>query len=261
MATRKTIGDRLRFEVFKRDMFTCQYCGKKAPDVVLNIDHIKPVADGGNNGIMNLVTSCRDCNSGKSDVALNDGSAVAVARVQAEAMQERRGQIKMLADWHVEMASMKPEIEAITRIINAHKNTLTITETGEKIIRRIVKQHGLSVVMEATARAFAQYSQDRAFDMIEKICRCMEDEKKRPGIGEIWRVVRGATSGMNGPSWADRGAVEALWKLKGMGYDWHQSSRSAEKWCKDNRKYNRSYYIECLERMEAMAREPGQTSG
>lgn len=42
--TRKAITKTVRFEVFKRDSFTCQYCGRKAPEAVLNVDHIKPVA-------------------------------------------------------------------------------------------------------------------------------------------------------------------------------------------------------------------------
>ena len=29
---REPISKKLRFEVFKRDSFTCQYCGSKAPD-------------------------------------------------------------------------------------------------------------------------------------------------------------------------------------------------------------------------------------
>ena len=62
---RKPISKRTRFEVFKRDMFSCQYCGKKSPDVVLHVDHIKPVSKGGKNTITNLITACRDCNLGK----------------------------------------------------------------------------------------------------------------------------------------------------------------------------------------------------
>ena len=42
-AVRKAISKKLRFEVFKRDSFTCQYCGKSAPDVILHVDHILPV--------------------------------------------------------------------------------------------------------------------------------------------------------------------------------------------------------------------------
>lgn len=47
MTKRKAISKKIRFEVFKRDSFTCQYCGEKAPDVILHVDHIDPVAKGG----------------------------------------------------------------------------------------------------------------------------------------------------------------------------------------------------------------------
>ena len=43
MAKRKNLSKSVRFEVFKRDSFKCQYCGKSAPDVVLEVDHIIPV--------------------------------------------------------------------------------------------------------------------------------------------------------------------------------------------------------------------------
>lgn len=59
MSERQAVGHKLCFEVFKRDSFTGQYCGVKAPDVVLNVDHIHPVAEGGGADILNLVTSCR----------------------------------------------------------------------------------------------------------------------------------------------------------------------------------------------------------
>lgn len=62
---RKPITKKLRFEVFKRDAFTCQYCGRMAPDVILDVDHINPVSNGGDNDIVNLITSCKDCNRGK----------------------------------------------------------------------------------------------------------------------------------------------------------------------------------------------------
>lgn len=61
MPKRRPVSKKLRFEVFKRDNFKCQYCGASAPDVILEVDHINPVAKGGKNDILNLVTSCRDC--------------------------------------------------------------------------------------------------------------------------------------------------------------------------------------------------------
>ncbi len=63
--SRRTISLSLRFSVYERDKYTCQYCGRRPPEVVLNIDHVQPVALGGTNRIDNLLTACRDCNSGK----------------------------------------------------------------------------------------------------------------------------------------------------------------------------------------------------
>lgn len=63
----RKISKGTRFDVFSRDEFTCKYCGRKAPDVELEVDHLIPVARGGTDEFSNLVTSCYDCNRGKSD--------------------------------------------------------------------------------------------------------------------------------------------------------------------------------------------------
>lgn len=67
---RKPLGKTLRFNIFKRDFFKCQYCGSTPPAVVLEIDHIIPVSKGGDNNELNLITSCFDCNRGKRDALL-----------------------------------------------------------------------------------------------------------------------------------------------------------------------------------------------
>lgn len=64
------VSKKVRFEVFQRDAFTCQYCGRKAPDVVLYVDHFIPVAVGGTDDMHNLKTACESCNSGKSDKSI-----------------------------------------------------------------------------------------------------------------------------------------------------------------------------------------------
>lgn len=70
MGKRQAIGKSLRFEIFARDGFICQYCGQRPPDVVLELDHIHPCAKGGDNDPLNLITSCADCNRGKRDKVL-----------------------------------------------------------------------------------------------------------------------------------------------------------------------------------------------
>lgn len=70
MKKRKQLSKKIRFEVFKRDDFTCQYCGNVPPSVVLEVDHIIPVSKGGDNDINNIITSCFDCNRGKTNIEL-----------------------------------------------------------------------------------------------------------------------------------------------------------------------------------------------
>ena len=68
------IGLKLRFKIYNRDNFTCQYCGRsprKDPEVVLHADHITPVSKGGGNHENNMITACRECNLGKADTPVN----------------------------------------------------------------------------------------------------------------------------------------------------------------------------------------------
>jgi DNA replication protein DnaD len=94
LASRKSTGTRLRFEVFKRDNFTCQYCGRKTPQVVLELDHIHPVSAGGTNDIDNLTTSCWECNRGKADGLLGDRAPFTSTHENTVTMLEREMQIK-----------------------------------------------------------------------------------------------------------------------------------------------------------------------
>lgn len=55
-----------RFAIFQRDRFTCQYCGRRAPNVVLELDHVRPVTKGGGSEDSNLITSCWECNRDKA---------------------------------------------------------------------------------------------------------------------------------------------------------------------------------------------------
>ncbi len=63
---RKTISERIRYQVLSRDNFRCRTCGRGADDgLKLTVDHIRPVDWGGTNDISNLLTLCDECNRGK----------------------------------------------------------------------------------------------------------------------------------------------------------------------------------------------------
>lgn len=103
---RQAIPKKLRFEVFKRDSFTCQYCGKRAPDVILHCDHIKPLAEGGSTDILNLATACIDCNLGKGARELSDSAVLSKQLNQLAILQEKREQLEMMLTWQKELEQL-----------------------------------------------------------------------------------------------------------------------------------------------------------
>jgi hypothetical protein len=106
VATRKAISKRTRFEVFKRDAFTCQYCGAHPPQVILHVDHIVAVANGGRDDMDNLVTSCQPCNLGKSAKPLS--SVPKSLKEKAAEVAEREEQLR---GYHEVIESSRERVE------------------------------------------------------------------------------------------------------------------------------------------------------
>lgn len=111
----RKISKSLRFEVFQRDKYTCQYCGRKPPEVELEVDHLIPVAEGGTDDFDNLVTSCRDCNRGKSTKiieAFTGGYSKQewreiLRRKRLETLRARRAQLEDVMQYWAECRKMK----------------------------------------------------------------------------------------------------------------------------------------------------------
>ena len=76
------VSKRTRFEVLRRDNYTCRYC--RSTDNPLRVDHVTPVALGGTDDPSNLVVACQDCNAGKSSVSLD---ADTVDDIKADALR------------------------------------------------------------------------------------------------------------------------------------------------------------------------------
>ncbi|WP_372344655.1 HNH endonuclease [Streptomyces sp. KL116D] len=79
------VSKRLRYEILRRDNHACRYCGATAPDAKLNVDHVIPQSLGGTDKPDNLVTSCAECNSGKTSSLPN---AMPVADVDQDAFRQ-----------------------------------------------------------------------------------------------------------------------------------------------------------------------------
>lgn len=157
MAKRKYIGKKVRFEVLKRDSFTCQYCGKMPPDTILHIDHIKPVSKGGDNSILNLITSCQECNSGKSNTELSDDSAVKKQQNQLKDLAEKKVQIEMMIEWKDSLLeSEELLVDSIESRVNTYLEAydMHVSEHGRSEIRKAVKKFGYETVINAVERFY-----------------------------------------------------------------------------------------------------------
>jgi 5-methylcytosine-specific restriction endonuclease McrA len=69
--TSRSVPDRLRYVILKRDKFKCQNCGRSPatdPTTILQIDHKTPYSKGGETVPENLHTLCSVCNVGKGDL-------------------------------------------------------------------------------------------------------------------------------------------------------------------------------------------------
>ena len=56
-----------RRNLFLRDDFTCQYCGRKSGNDHLSVDHVQPRSRGGATTWENCVLACVGCNARKAD--------------------------------------------------------------------------------------------------------------------------------------------------------------------------------------------------
>ena len=140
------VSKRTRYEVLRRDDFTCRYCRSK--DNELHVDHVTPVSLGGDDRPTNLVAACKDCNLGKASVspdtatldhldeqtiAYEKARAVVVARETKKAKAKRKvyrqvseawaastsGYSNMAPDWRTTVSTWMGRGLSVERIIEA----------------------------------------------------------------------------------------------------------------------------------------------
>jgi len=232
MAKRKSLSKRTRVEVLKRDKFKCQYCGSTAPNVVLEIDHIDPVSKGGTNDMLNLVTSCRDCNQGKSNIKLDDDSAISKQRNQLEDLQERREQIQAMFKWKkgLEKFERKTSKMLFDYIEKKYIGLFTLNSAGQNIVKLLSKKFELVDILNATdisADKYIKYDNDgeitkeSAIDFLDKIGGILVNTKKSPFEQKV-SYVKGICKNRFGHWDPKKGSIilnNYIKALRNYGYD------------------------------------------
>lgn len=196
---RKSISARNRFEVFKRDSFKCQYCGKSSPDVILHVDHIEPASKGGDNSVMNLITSCQCCNLGKSDIVLSDDSAIHKQKKQLDDLNEKRLQLEMMINWRSALRDITDDaVDELASEIDSHMNGRNVSEVGLVNIKKWLKKFGYALVSESIESSADSYlmfddngcsSEDSSlkfFDMIPRIAAMKIKQDENPDLARLY---------------------------------------------------------------------------
>jgi len=65
-----------RRNIYERDAYICQYCGKRFNSQDLNLDHVMPRSRGGKTTWKNIVTSCIECNNRKGNRTPNEAGMI-----------------------------------------------------------------------------------------------------------------------------------------------------------------------------------------
>jgi len=178
---RKAISKKTRFEVFKRDAFTCQYCGAHPPGVLLHVDHIKAVAEGGASDMDNYITACEPCNLGKGARSLQ--VIPETLAVKAAAVAEREEQLLGYQEiLEAKRERLTDEMWRVAEVIDPGSSELGMKREWTASIRRFIERLGLHEVLDAAevARGRYPYGGKKCFLYFCGIC---------------WNKVRESTSG------------------------------------------------------------------
>ena len=251
-----TITKKIRFEVFKRDNFQCKYCGRSAPDVILEVDHINPRDNGGEDSMFNLITSCFDCNRGKGKRKLSDKTEFKKQKKELEKVQKEREQLKLLKKWRDEIKNVDEEyIDYFSNIIDESCNCArTLSEFGKKKLLKLIKKYDKKELSDAIEISFRQYfieyedieetsnTWKKSFNYIEKIICSRKAQEKNPQLKNIYycrSILRNRLNYIN--EWQTKSILKEL--LDNFEFDdvkdfccqvknWTDFKKNYEKWNK-----------------------------
>lgn len=154
------LGNAKRFNVFKRDGFTCQYCGRRPPDVILEVDHVQPRAAGGDDDPLNLVTACFECNRGKRDNPLSE-----VLPARGEVIKRERERARQTEKCNAYLMEIRRAADAAIEELGLYwfnqiekeQNSFVFGKAREVSIRRFLKHLTSAEICEAIDIASAKF--------------------------------------------------------------------------------------------------------
>lgn len=170
------------------------------PDLLLIVDHILPVAKGGKNGILNLVTACQPCNAGQSDRALDDHSMLAKQRDQLAELSECREQLEIMIRWKEGVCDLRDTaVERLAEHWSRPSRGYSLNELGCQQLRKLAGKYQVAEIMDAMVAATDQYlvlangqptkaSVENASNKVGAICHIKHVAEEKPYINDLLYV-------------------------------------------------------------------------
>jgi len=207
---------KLRFEVFKKHYFTCQYCGRKPPETVLEIDHIIPKSQGGLDEIENLVTSCFDCNRGKGKRMLTE--LMPEMQKDADLLKERKEQLKAFYKHQKEIEKLTNE--AITILSDywseLTENEYSLSATAKITLKNFLKTFTIQEIKEAMEISTKIDNIEQRF---RYFCGILHNKRLEKNDPELHELIRYWKNKEKGSGYYKREGLEVL--LKGREESGH----------------------------------------
>jgi hypothetical protein len=162
------VSKKIRFEVFKRDGFKCQYCGKTPPEIMLEVDHIQPKSKKGKDDFNNLITSCFDCNRGKSNHELKQ--VPNSIKTNTEIILERELQYKEYQKILSKINKrIQREIDEVDQCYNSFFNKYLLSDNFKQTtVKNFINKLGLIDTLESMKTACIKIN--NSTDSIKYFC-------------------------------------------------------------------------------------------
>lgn len=170
MSTHYDISDpeykRIKYEVFEKDSFKCQFCGTGAPVVTLQLIRIQDTQQ--NDEWLDtafLSTSCKICEKKKSGV---DEKSLQNGYISIDELEERLQQLKMLINWRKGMLNIRKQ--QLTNLVSYWENKVPgfVTNNDQKKFAATYiskfSSDEIRSAMDMAVDKFIKYSDDGTLD-------------------------------------------------------------------------------------------------
>lgn len=183
------ISKKVRFQILSRDRFTCLYCGRKPPEVILEVDHIQPKSKQGSDDPTNLLTSCRDCNNSKRDKVLNTTTLPDIKQEMVE-LEAKKEQLDLYYKYLKQISNFEEKNPFINLAVKAWERgsdgEYTLSDKGRSSIKKAFNSYPPEDVLKAIRIAWEneRVQPDSKIKYVYGVLKQMKLEKENPEMAK-----------------------------------------------------------------------------